>query len=217
MGGSARRVHPAAGASVDSGAWAGRDAGHSDDRQKAKDRGYRLATGRGFQLEEGRDCRSAKDVAAAESEHRVARKRQPQAGRSLADPAVVGRARRDAVRAQRQDYFVQPGVKAVRAGPEALASAGRTAVEPAEGRPEQADVGPLRLQGETLREPQQASALRERPVQSVAPVSAERLERKRLAMEAQESPELVEEWRPVQAQPALRPLVAQQPRQAVEQ
>jgi hypothetical protein len=131
-----RRVHPAAGASADSAAWAGRDADRWGGRQKVKDRGFRLATG----------------LVAAESERRVGRKRQPQAGRSLADPAVVGQARRDVVRAQLQGYFVLLGVKAVHELPEAPASAVRRAVEPDEALPGQADVGPLGLQGEALRE-----------------------------------------------------------------
>jgi hypothetical protein len=54
----------------------------------------------------------AKDVAA---ECRVARKRQPQAGRFLADPAVVGRARQDAAGAQHRVYLGRLGAKAVHA------------------------------------------------------------------------------------------------------
>ena len=77
----------------------------------------------------------AKDAAA---ECRAGQKRQPQAGLLLADPAVAGRAKRDAVRAKRRYYFVRLGVKAVRAELEALASV-RMAVGP-ETLPERMDV-----------------------------------------------------------------------------
>jgi hypothetical protein len=88
-----RRVHPVGVASADSAASAGLGADRSDDRQRVADRDYQLAAGHGFQWEEGRDYQLAKDVAA---ECLAGRKRQPRAGRFLADPAVVGWARRDA-------------------------------------------------------------------------------------------------------------------------
>jgi len=185
----ARRVHLAADAWADSAAWADRDVGRSDDRQKAADRGYRLAAGHGFQWEEGRDCQWAKDVAAA---CRVARTRQPQAERLQADPAGFGRARRGAARAQRRVYLGRLVVKADRAELAVLASV-RMAVE-SEAQPERKDVELLELQAEPQPE-QQGSGLKGRAAQS--PVLAARLARQRPEQPEQpeqpkfDSPELV--------------------------
>jgi len=139
-----------------------------------------LAAGHGFQWEEGRDCQLAKDVGA---ECRAAQKRQPQAGRFLADPAVVGRARRDAARAQRRVYLGRLGVKAVRVELAVSASV-RVAVE-SEAQPERLDVELVEPQAEPRLE-RQGAGLKELPAQS--PVWAVRL-----AIVALESPELVAE------------------------
>jgi hypothetical protein len=126
--------HPVAGALVDRGAWAAQDADRWAGRRKATDHDCRWVKGHGFQLEEDRDFRSATDV---EAERRVARKRQPQAGHSLADPAVAGQARADAERAERQNWSESRGVTA---GREALRAQplARMAVDPA--TMEQSDV-----------------------------------------------------------------------------
>jgi len=107
----ARRGRLAAGALVDRGAWAVRDAGRWDDHQKVKDRDCQLAWVRDFRLEEDHDCQLAKDV---EAERRAAQKRQPQAGQLLADPAVAGRARADAEGTERRDYPEKRDVAACR-------------------------------------------------------------------------------------------------------
>jgi hypothetical protein len=182
-GALARRVHLVADASADSASWADRDVGHSADHRTARDHDCRLAAVRDFRWEEGRDSQLAKDVGA---ECRVARKRQPQAGQFLADPAVVGRARRDAAKAQRRVYLGRLGVKAVRVELAVSASV-RVAVEP-EAQPERMDVELVELQDEPRLE-RQVPGLKERSVQ--APVLAPRLAQKRLALIAFESAEFV--------------------------
>ena len=139
----ARRVHLVADASADLAASAGRDVGRSDDHQTATDHDCRLAAVRDFQL--------AKDVGA---ECRVARKCQPQAGRSLADLAVVGRARRDAVRGQRRMHLGRLDVTAVREEQAELAWV-RMRLEP-EAQPGQMDVELAELQAEPRLERQES-------------------------------------------------------------
>jgi hypothetical protein len=137
-----------------------------------------LAAGHGFLWEEGRDYQLAKDVAA---ECRAGRKRQPQAGRFLADPAVVGRARRDAAAwAQRRAYLGRLGAKAVRV--ELAELVWKRMVPEAGAQPERLDVGLVERQW---------AVLTELPAQS--PVWAVRLAQKRLAMVAFEPQELVAE------------------------
>jgi hypothetical protein len=87
----------------------------------------------------------AKDAVA---ECRAGQKRRPQAGLLLADPAVAGRAKRDAVRAKRRYYFVRLSVKAVRV--ELGAPASVRMVGGPETPPERMDVELLELQAVLL-------------------------------------------------------------------
>lgn len=114
--------------------------GRWGDRRKAEDHDCQWAWDRDCRWEAGHDCRKAKED--VEAECRVAQKRQPQAGRLLADPAVAGQARTDAAGRRRQDYLEKPGVTVGRAellarawvrmsgGPEALGPTGVARWEP---------------------------------------------------------------------------------------
>jgi hypothetical protein len=206
----ARLVPLVADASADLAALAGRDGDRWGDHRRATDHDCRLALGRDFRWEEDHDCQWAKGV---EAECWGALRRQPQGGHllaDLADPAVAGRAGRDAAQAKRPDYLVLLDVKAVRAELGALASI-RFALG-LETLSEQADAGLLVLRA-VLPPGERASALKEQLVQKSVPVSAARRLPKLPAQQTFASLELVEEQRLVRGVPqAWLPLAAVQER-----
>jgi hypothetical protein len=144
----------------------------------------------------------AKDAAA---ECRAGQKRQPQAGLLLllADPAVAGRAKRDAVRAKRRYYFVRLSVKAVRA--ELGAPASVRMVGGPETPPERMDVELLERQAVLLLK-ERASEPKGQLARAVR--LALKRAKKRLAPGAFESLELVEQRRPAWRVPQAWPRLA---------
>jgi len=143
----------------------------------------------------------AKDAAA---ECRAGQKRQPQAGLLLADPAVAGRAKRDAVRAKRRYYFVRLGVKAVRAELGAPPASVRMVGGP-ETPPERMDVELLERQAVLLLK-ERASEPKGQLARAVR--LALKRAKKRLAPGAFESLELVEQRRPARRVPQAWPRLA---------
>jgi len=94
------------------GAWADQGVDHWGDRQKAKVLGCQWASGHGFLWGAGHDSQWAKDVAAG---CRFEQKRQQQGEQLRAGRGVVGRARRGAGWAKRQEHLAQLDAKADRA------------------------------------------------------------------------------------------------------
>ncbi len=101
---------------------AGRDAGHSDVHQKAKDHDYRSAWVHDYQWEAGHDCQLAKGVAA---DRRAEQAHPPQGEQLPAGPAFVGRGEADAEPVNCREYSVRPDATAGHEAQVALAVDGK--------------------------------------------------------------------------------------------